>query len=567
MRASFLKIFFFFAVVGLVVSCDKDYNEIGSGIVGEDHFGFEVALMPVLAYNQFYGPVQTSKASTSAVDMPINALGYYNNSVFGKVKASFVTQLELDDPNPTIDLDLDPQIEKVELNIPYFATRTDVDDDGNSLYELDSLQGSSKIKLSVFASGYYLRDFDPSTGFQEVQKYYSDQADDIAGAVIPGRLNNSSQEKQNDQFYFDPAEIVTYTTNDDGLQVVDERRSPEMRLQLRNDYFQEKLFSASAQGKLVTNNVFKEWCRGLYFKVEEAAGSPNQGSLAKMNFKQGTITVTYTEKEDEDSDVRTDPKTLVLNLAGNTVNLFENEYNTNYLSQVTTPDLTNGDSRIWLKGGAGSMAVIKLFPSPDTYGYDDDNDYDTPDDPNIPNVLVSTPNGVPDELDELREKNWLINDASLSFFLDEDQMNPDVEQPAYRLYLYDLKNKKRLVDYDFDVTTVSGAPQFNKFVHGGIYIKEKKRYTIRLTNHIRNLVDRSIDSANVELGLVVTESISSTYNTKLKTALPGTALSGSIDVVPGAATTSQRGVVLYGSNPAVIDEKRLQLKIYYTKKE
>lgn len=535
MRASFLKIFFFFAVVGFAVSCDKDYNEIGSGIVGDDHFTFNDSILPVVAYNQLYGNVQTSKTSTSTVDMPINALGYYNNPVFGKVRASFLTQLELEDENPTIDLALDPQIEKVELNIPYFATRTDVDDDGNSLYRLDSLQGSSKIKLSVFASGYYLRDFDPSTGFQEVQKYYSDQIGDINGAIVPGQLNNSPQTKQNDQFYFDPAEIVTYTTNDDGLQVVDERRPPEMRLQLRNDYFQERLFSASAQGKLVSNNVFKEWCRGLYFKVEEAAGSPNQGSLAKINFKQGTITVTYTEKEDEDSDVRTDPKTLVLNLAGNTVNLFENEYNSNYISGISSPSVTSGDPRLWLKGGAGSMAVIRLFE--------------------------------PGQRELLMSKNWLINDASLTFYVDRPKMGS--EAPPYRLYLYDLKNKKRLIDYDFDVTTVSGAPQFNKLVHGGIYNSSKYRYTIRLTNHMRNLLDPEIDSTNVELGLVVTESIANISNVKLRSNLPD---ADDVDYIPAAAVTTQRGVVLYGSNVPATDtheakDGALKLKIYYTKKE
>lgn len=536
MRTSFLKFFLLFSTAVFFASCDKDFNELGSGIVGDDHFEFKDSILSVTAYNQFYGNVQTSKTTTSNTDMPINALGYYNNSVFGKVKASFVTQVELENENPGFNLELDPQIEKVELNIPYFAVRTEVDDDGNSLYELDSLQGAAngKIKLSVYASGYYLRDFDPATGFQERQKYYSDQTITLED---PLRLNNSAQPKQNDEFYFDPAEIVTYTTNSQGLQVIDERRPPEMRLQLRNDYFQQKLFSTAAQGKLVSNNVFKEWFRGLYFKVEEAS-SPNQGVLNKINFKQGTITVTYTEKESASSNERTDPKTLQINLAGNTVNLFENEYNSNYISGVaTTPStIENGSDRLWLKGGDGSMAVIRLFG--------------------------------PGQREQLMAKNWLINDASLTFYVDRSaNAMGETEAPAYRLYLYDIRNKKRLVDYDYDVTTVSGAPQYNKYVHGGIYVPSKYLYTIRLTNHMRNLLDPEIDSTNVELGLVVTESIGSTYNTKLKTAIPATPNSPEIDVIPGAAMTSQRGVVLYGSNGNNPEDKRLKLKIYYTKKE
>jgi hypothetical protein len=543
MRSPFLKIFPLLAAIGFfAVSCDKDYNELGSSIVDDDnHFGFDLHESDVVAYNKFYGAVQTSKNTTSQIDMPINALGYYNNAAFGKVKASFVTQLELDDPDPTIDLALDPLIDKVELNIPYFATMTETDDDGNHLYELDSIQGSSKIKLSVYPSGYYLRDFDPGTGgpgtgFQQIQKYYSDQTAEIYAAISPTetRLNNSTDPKQNDEFYFDPAEIVTYTTDDDGLQVVDERRGPEMRLQLRNDYFQQKLFSTDAAGKLVNNNVFKEWVRGLYFKVD--ANSPDQGSLNKINFKNGTITVTYTEKVSASSTERTGPKTLQLNLAGNTVNLFENEYSGNYLAGVGAND-ENADDRLWLKGGAGSMAVIRLFE--------------------------------PGQREILRDSNWLINDASLTFYVYDALMNG--EEPAYRIYIYDLKNKKRLVDYDYDVTTIAAAPQFNKYVHGGIFQKNpaKRRYTIRLTNHMRNLLDPEIDSTNVELGLVVTETINSTYNTMLRTPLSET-----IDRIPGATTTSQRGVVLHGSTPNQApnnqpgnEAQRIKLKIYYTKKD
>ena len=223
------------------------------------------------------------------------------------------------------------------------------------------------------------------------------------------------------------------------------------------------------------------------------------------------------------------------------------------------------------------MAVINLFNGPDTYGYDDDCNSATPDDPNIPDQICNTPNGIPDELDEMRHNKWLINDASLTFYLAEDAMNPGTEKPAYRIYLYDLKNKKRLVDWDYDVTSVVGAPHLSKYVHGGIYIPSKKRYSIRLTNHIRNLVDTAIDSTNVQLGLVVTESINNVTNVSLKTPL-----SSMIDRVPAGSMTSQRGVVLYGNNNAdgtiptgnpadpndpANPDKRIRLKIYYTKND
>ncbi|RZJ27460.1 MAG: DUF4270 family protein, partial [Flavobacterium sp.] len=255
-------------------------------------------------------------------------------------------------------------------------------------------------------------------------------------------------------------------------------------------------------------------------------------------------------------------KTLVLNLAGNTVNLFENQYTPSYLNALSTTDATNGDSRLALKGGVGSMAVIELFGQADQYRWDDDNDPDNANDPNVPDFKVFTANSVPDELDDLRHNKWLINDASLTFYVDRTAMQ--TEEPAYRLYLYDLKNHKRLVDYDFDVTTVPGSPQYNKYIHGGLYEKSRYRYTIRLTNHLRNLLNPDIDSTNVKLGLVVTEFIGNTSNAKLRTPVLST-----VDRIPAASVASRRGVILYGNNVNESDadeaKKKLRLRIYYTK--
>ena len=73
----FIKTFIALFVVALIVSCDKDINEIGTGIIGNEHYGMDVAYSDVIAYNQNLGPVQTN-------NLTVNQFGYYNNSVFGK---------------------------------------------------------------------------------------------------------------------------------------------------------------------------------------------------------------------------------------------------------------------------------------------------------------------------------------------------------------------------------------------------------------------------------------------------------------------------------------------------
>ena len=115
MNTKFLKITLFIATIILFASCDKDYNDIGAGIVGDEHFGFTSDnSSTVEAYTQKTGPIQSN-------NLDVNALGIYNNPQFGKTTASYVTQVQLAQLATKVDLTLQQEIESVELYIPYFS--------------------------------------------------------------------------------------------------------------------------------------------------------------------------------------------------------------------------------------------------------------------------------------------------------------------------------------------------------------------------------------------------------------------------------------------------------------
>jgi hypothetical protein len=143
--------------------------------------------------------------------------------------------------------------------------------------------------------------------------------------------------------------------------------------------------------------------------------------------------------------------------------------------------------------------------------------------------------------------------------------NPAAYEPN-RIYLYDLKNKRPLLDYYTDQYVNSLKPKYAKNVHGGIITKNSDgrgtQYKIRITNHLRNLI-KFKDSTNVKLGLVVTENIGVVTNKRLKTAL--VAGNQTITEAPTMSVASVLGTVLYGSNLPPGDPKKLKLKIYYTK--
>ena len=181
-------------------------------------------------------------------------------------------------------------------------------------------------------------------------------------------------------------------------------------------------------------------------------------------------------------------------MGGHTVNLI----NSDWSNPVTSPNTTVGDDKLYLSGMGGSMTVIDLFKKEDNIGY-------------VDGVLQNSPNQIPDELDRLRNpidgKKWLVNEANLTFTIDNSAMGTVAPEPN-RIYLYDLNNKRPLIDYYSDLTT-SNSSKYNKYVHGGIIQKNTSdrgtTYKIKITNHVRNLILK--DSTNVKLGLVVTEAI------------------------------------------------------------
>ena len=571
---SFFKIVFLAITTVFLASCDKDFNSIGGDLIGDEHFGLEHKYYDVLSYNQKLGSVQSN-------NLPVNPLGVYEDAVFGTTEASFVTQLVFPDKaeNPVIDLSLNPKIDNVLLSIPYFSH---IDYDavnavaGDNTYILDSIYGSAtgKIKLSIYESGYFMRDLDPDAGFLESQKYYTNQGGDFDGLIVSSKLNDSiNTPSQNDEFFFDPNEIRKKTTDENGVETTT-RSAPAMRIALDTTYFRTKIIDAAKKvngseagvdpGKLTTNDVFKNYFRGLYFKVEKSGS--NSGQLAMMNFKAGTVTINYkedykyTEKDANGNDVSKTKrvlKSIVLNMTGNTVSLLSNANTTAYANAIDPLNVNklSGDETLYVKGGEGSMAVLELFDKTDVRGYDSKGNPTMGD------------NGVPDELDDLRnpsdKKRLLINEANLVFHMDKDKMGSN-KKPK-RIYLYDLTNSTNVLDYLYDGTTGANAKS-GLLIYSGILNttnSDDNTYKVRITNHIKSLVKYS-DSTNVKLGVVVTESINNSAMNKLRTSF--TLTDGKeITKAPQASVMSPLGVVLHGGAPDVPDDKRIKLEIYYTK--
>jgi hypothetical protein len=517
-----LAILFFIIVLS---SCEEDFVTIGADIIGDQVNDAELYdAGTVVSYSKMLLPVQTNR-------LPSYQLGVYNDPVYGKTTSKLLSQLFMDVQDPSFGNNA--KLDSVVLYVPYYYELLITDND--SVYNVDSLYGNQPINISLFESNYFLRDLDPDSNFEDAQLYYSNQS-----SLFEEFLGEELLAIEDFVPSSDP-HILTEKIWDTATSSFDTIRStiaPGLRAKLPNDFFEQKILSMEGTTELMNNNNFKEYFRGLYFNTESM--NPD-GSLFLFNIDNASVTLYYRHYENPleigdspDPDNNELKGTYSFSFSGINVNTFENNIPASIQSALSDPDVENGEENLYIKGGEGIITIIDLF------GKDLDE------------------NGVADELDVLREKEWLINEANLIFYVDQNNISGGETEPE-RIIIYDIKNNTILEDYKIDITT--GEEPVNAVnVHLGRLQRGSDDlgdyYKIRVTSHISNLINK--DSTNVPLGLMVSQNVLlSGFQDTFEEQSPG------ISEVPSSCVISPEGTILFG-NATPNEEKRLKLQIFYT---
>ena len=341
--------------------------------------------------------------------------------------------------------------------------------------------------------------------------------------------------------------------DDDGNKTVLQTQTPGIRVMLDPTFWQNKIIDKEGDAVLSNQNNFLNYFKGLYFKAEAIN---NEGSflILDASSSNANITIYYkklTSATDDGTD--TDTSSYVLNFGPNRINFYDN----NFTTPIDSGEPTTGESKIYLKGGEGSIAGIKLFNGEDLDDAPELNTFE-----NFKNEFVVT-----DEDGKFVSSKRLVNEANLVFYVDRNQLdmaNEVSDNEPNRLYLYDMDNKTPLIDYFLDATNTS-LPSFSKYSHLGILERDESnddkgvKYKLRITEHINNLLVR--DSTNVELGLAVSLSVNLENSTL---GLTQKKVQNSNDfTVPIGSILTPRGTILHG-NSSEDETKRVYLEIYYT---
>lgn len=534
MKHNLSKLFSLSLILSLFFACEKEFSELGSGIVGAPNIEIKTQSYPVKSYNTRITPFQSN-------GLPKNLLGYHKDPVFGPTTVHFLAQLT--PRNYNVNFGDNPVLDSVVLTIPYAVKKSDDE------YTIDSLYGEHPVKLSIFKNNFLLRDFDPNSDLDENQRYFSDgslsSSEQLNAADMEGQLLYTTSE-----FFPSNEEIILTEVNDEGETETSATLTPSLRLKLDElsslpeNFWEDLILEKEDSDELSSANNFYNYFRGLYFKVE--AVDPDNGHLIQLDFASANAHVKlFYNYENTGSDGGTTTKYSTYDMAfsGNRVSIYENDFDASILQSIANANEQDGDERLYLKGGEGSMAVVELF-SEDESG----NDFD--------DFITDFRENSGDEILIKR----LVNEAYLEFYIDEAATGSNADHPN-RIFVYDLNNNTPLVDYYLD-NTVNTTTSDSKYTHlvpvsteTDDQGTEHKKYKVRLTGHLNNIVTK--DSTNVKIGLLVSSNVGAADMRTLQQ------YDENVEFIPTGTILSPKSVILHGSNSS--DElKKVKLKVYYT---
>jgi len=536
-----------------IIACETDFENVGGELVNNGVFNTKKQSIEILSYTKNLEKSRVDNINTSGVTSLRMPLGIMDNEDFGMLKSQVVAQII---PPSNIEWGESFNLDAVYLEIPYDSKSIRKDTDTIPKFELNNIYGDKDIiyKIKVSRLDTYLNSLDPSDPSQS-NKYYSDKVYNITSDVLYPLTDFKPIENDTVE-YFDRT-LLSSSYNFEEIQVQDTIKyteaKPFIRFKLNKTFFEDNFTNEDQRVFLEDRTDFLNHFKGI---VIDAEGT--DGSVMMLDFSLAKINLYYTNLEDKvadevepvdlnndgdyvdegetegvhlnDDDDYTDlqvtisvrtKKTLTFPLIGIKTNHFERDYSSALgLTQITSPNTVEGEQKLYVQGAAGSIAILDLF------------------------------NGV--DLDELRAKNWLINEASLTFNIDNENNN----NVPNRLLLYKL-DPDEINDINENVQVLDAITQ-GDFFNGFLQVddsesKNPTKYKVNITDYISEILKKEDFKTPSKLGLKV-------YNVLDSPVSPQ-------DTIVKDYSWNPQGVVLYGNNFIESDtdyDKRVKLEIYYT---
>tara|TARA_Y100000034_G_scaffold105927_1_gene134207 strand:+ start:568857 stop:570425 length:1569 start_codon:yes stop_codon:yes gene_type:complete len=452
LRGVFVIIFSFF----LIISCEQEFTDLGSGVVSNNRFETNAELVDIVIENS---PLSRIQSDNITRELGQYLLGIYNSADYEKLEASIVSQLQVntlfqvvpDSVRTNPDVIVETTIDTVFIKLPYQVV---VENNSGTLdVDLDSIIGdiTKPFTLNVYETDTYFNRLNPQDP-TKLNEFFSD-----FNYIKTGTELNAQQDFQFMPNKNDTIVVVKRRTSSGGLyqtdtvsyniQGVNMVKVPTTIIPLDENKIKQLFLDKIGQSEFSSQDAFNDYFRGI---ILEATG--NEGSLISFNFnntstaQQPSIDIFFTNTYLNASDLSprdTIDRFYTMPLGGIRTNKF-------VMQDKTYPN----NDEIKVQGTAGSEAKITLFDQT--------------------------------KLAELRGRDWLVNDAELTLYINQ---SADTTNVPFRLYLY--KSDGDLTNPSFSQIEDSYTEASFGGIRGQLVRDEngnKEKYVFKLTDYVSELI-------------------------------------------------------------------------------
>ena len=512
------------ATVGMsIVSCEDDSIGLGSGLVGGDVEG-DFSSYDVIAYNTYADSIRSDqKVLQNAL------LGAYEEPLFGRTKASFITQLRLNTVSPNFGTN--PRVDSVNLIIPVYTVsgsdsvvvdtinlskpgfKAEVNDTIliRKTYKVDSIYGNKNATMN-------LKVRDINTVLYTDQVYYSksvsgtDDYIDVNSTILgSGQAGNKVQ---------------NITIKQKGSESDIYSETVGYKIKLDKNYFQQKIINNQNTGLLSDYATFlREVIKGFHISVEE-----DNGFLFAFNPNKLELKMYYSNDNTSDNTRKTSSSSFDLtsfwaSTQGPNVQVSHLEHSNKgaaFLNNLSDAYKTNGSPRLFLNGADGTKINVK-FPDSQM------------------SKLKS----------DLASNNWTIIGAKLKFYIDDAYNYP---KPGFITAWNEYTDAgNRLNALYSDVTNYYNS--YPDVVHFNPFIGDKDYYTLDITLHVKDMIEKGEIFLDQEMIVAMGNFLMSSSD--------ASTLYSTNPIYRNTVANPYR-IVLHGNASENVD-KKLKFLVYYTK--
>ncbi len=520
-----------------IVSCEKDFRGIGDNLISNNKFNTDQLELDITIEPENLDAVRADNLNISTRNQESIEywLGIYNSGDYKTIKSAFISQLGLITVNPkntdlrnaqneteqSRKIDSVYALDEVILKIPYTSTNIRRREDTEPKFRLDSLLGNpdKSVKLNVYQSNIFLNTLNPVAP-SEGNVFLSDKDyKDGMETLLNQEENFTFLPNPNDTMYV----VTRNISSADGMKIRQFKDTiklnnnqagvprPFLAFSLNTDKMKELFWDKFNSNDFSNQNNLNNYFRGLLLEIEGEEGAMVPIQLAGTSIS-ASVEFYYTISRYEIKEENTD---LTYKDSIKSSYSFPLSGVRNRIYQIPPNQNTAPSGSFIVQGTAGSIAKIKIDNS---------------------------------KLEEFKDRDIIINDASLVFNIDASR---DTTNVPLRLIVYkdDKTGGEHIKDSYTESLFFGGNLEFTEAEDS----KMPDKYVLRITDYISDIIAGETND-NPPLILKV-------FNNPTDLSLDTNTRTVNTNVEP--YNWNPRGVTLFDNSPDNA-EKKAKLVISFT---